>query len=129
MKYLHERENWTDFHWDAMQLMDALAQVNRETGFLAGRLSATGFDVQLNTAAETMANDIVASSAIENIVFDTSEVRSSVARKLGIKTTDEKMSTHYVDGIVEMMVDATLNYKEPLTEERLFSWHGALFPT
>lgn|SRR5574344_139469 len=129
MKFIHERDNWTDFHWDANVLMDVMAHVNRETGFLAGRLSAIGFDSQLSTVAETIANDIVASSAIEGIILDTSEVRSSVARKLGIKVADEKASTHYVDGIVEMMLDATTNYLQPLTEKRLFSWHGALFPT
>jgi Fic family protein len=78
--FIHERENWTDFRWDANQLIDILSQVNRETGFLAGRLSAIGFDAQLTTAAETIANDIVASSAIEGIILDSSEVRSSVAR-------------------------------------------------
>lgn len=127
--FIYERENWTDFRWDASQLIDLLAQVNRETGFLAGRLSAIGFDAQPSTAAETIANDIVASSAIEGIILDSSEVRSSVARKLGIKVTNEKAPTHYVDGIVDMMLDATTNYLDPLSEKRLFSWHGALFPT
>lgn len=127
--FIHERENWTDFRWDTNQLIDLMAQVNRETGFLAGRLSTIGFDAQLSTAAETIANDIVGSSAIEGIILDTSEVRSSVARKLGIKIADKKVPTHYVDGIVEMMLDATENYLKPLSEKRLFSWHGALFPT
>ncbi len=127
--FIHERENWTDFRWDANRLIDVLSQVNRETGFLAGRLSTIGFDAQLSTAAETIASDIVASSAIEGIILDSAEVRSSVARKLGIKVADEKAPTHYVDGIVEMMLDATTNYLEPLSEKRLFSWHGALFPT
>src|SRR5574344_1241119 len=106
-----------------------MAQVNRETGFLAGRLRTIGFDAQLSTAAEPIANDIVGSSAIEGIILDTSEVRSSVARKLRIKNADKKAPTHYVDGIVEMMLDATVNYLEPLSEKKLFSWHGALFPT
>ena len=127
--FIYERENWTDFRWDANQLIDLMAQVNRETGFLAGRLSAIGFDAQLSAAAETIANDIVASSAIEGIFLDSSEVRSSVARKLGIKVANEKAPTHYIDGIVEMMLDATANYLDPLSEKRLFSWHGALFPT
>jgi Fic family protein len=127
--FIHERENWTDFRWDTNQLIDLMAQVNRETGFLAGRLSTIGFDAQLSTVAETIANDIVASSAIEGIILDSSEVRSSVARKLGIKIADKKAPTHYVDGIVEMMLDATVNYLEPLSEKKLFSWHGALFPT
>jgi len=127
--FIHERENWTDFHWDSNQLINILSRVNRETGFLAGRLSAIGFDAQLKTVTETLANDIVASSAIEGIILDTSEVRSSVARKLGVAIVNEKASTHYVDGIVEMMLDATVNYQAPLSEQRLFAWHGALFPT
>ena len=127
--FIHQRDNWTDFRWDSGRLLDIMSQVNRETGFLAGRLSAIGFDGQLSTATETLASDIVASSAIEGIVLDTSEVRSSVARKLGITIAGEKASTHYVDGIVEMMLDATANYSAPLTEQRLFAWHGALFPS
>ena len=127
--FIYERENWTDFRWDTNQLIDLMAQVNRETGFLAGRLSTIGFDTQHSTVAETITNDIVASSAIEGIILDSTEVRSSVARKLGIKVADEKTPTHYVDGIVEMMLDATVNYLDQLSEERLFSWHGALFPT
>jgi Fic family protein len=78
---------------------------------------------------QEIANDIVASSAIEGIILDSSEVRSSVARKLGIKVADEKAPTHYIDGIVEMMLDATANYLDPLSKKRLFSWDGALFPT
>lgn len=127
--FIHERKKWTDFSWDAKQLIDPLSQVNRETGFLAGRLIAIGLDAKLSTAAETIVNDVVASSAIEGIILDSSEVRSSVARKLGIKAANVKTPTHYVDGIVEMMLDATVNYRHPLSEKRLFSWHGALFPT
>jgi len=127
--FIHERENWTDFRWDTEKLQEVLGQVNREAGYLAGRLSDVGFDTLLNTATVTLANDIVSSSAIEGVVLDTDEVRSSVARKLGIEINDEKSSTHYIDGIVEMMLDATANYSSPLTHERLFSWHGALFPT
>ena len=128
-RFIHERENWTDFRWDSGRLIDVMARVNRETGYLAGRLSAIGFDDQLNIATEMLASDIVASSAIEGIMLDTSEVRSSVARRLGIAIVNEKASTHYVDGIVEMMLDATVNYQAPLTAQRLFAWHGALFPT
>jgi len=127
--FIHERDHWTEFRWDTNRLLEIMAQVNRETGFLAGRLSAIGFDAQLSTATETLASDIVASSAIEGIILDTTEVRSSVARKLGVAIVDEKASTHYVDGVVEMMLDATVNYRAPLTEQRLFAWHGALFPT
>jgi len=127
--YIHEREDWTDFHWDSNRLINIMSRVNRETGYLAGRLSAIGFDAQLNTAAETLANDIVASSAIEGIILDMSEVRSSVARRLGVAIVNEMASTHYVDGIVEMMLDATVNYQAPLTQQRLFAWHAALFPT
>jgi len=127
--YIHEREDWTHFHWDASQLTGLLELVNRETGYLAGRLSAIGFDTQLQTAAETLASDIVASSAIEGIILNAKEVRSSVARRLGIQVQGERATTHYVEGIVEMMIDATVNFSAPLTDERLFAWHAALFPT
>jgi len=127
--FIHERDHWTDFRWDADRLIDVMAQVNREAGFLAGRLSAIGFDARLSTAAETLARDIVASSAIEGIALDSTEVRSSVARRLGIPSDGFGAALHYVDGVVEMMVDATVNYTVSLTEQRLFDWHAALFPT
>lgn len=97
-------------------------------GYLAGRMSAIGFDSRLAATVEAVTNDVVASSAIEGVKLNTDEVRSSVARKFGIDLPEAKDPTHYVEGIVEMMLDATHNHNRVLTSERLFDWHCALFP-
>lgn len=97
-------------------------------GYLAGRMAAIGFDSQLAATVDSVTNDVVASSEIEGIKLNTDQVRSSVARKLGVKIKDGKDPTLFVDGIVEMMLDATHNHDKIVTEERLFKWHTALFP-
>lgn len=126
--FIHEYQNWTDFRWDH-QVIDALQlQAMHSLGYLAGRMAAIGFDNQLVATIEAMTNDVVASSQIEGVQLDTDEVRSSVARKLGVTLPKSKDPTHYVDGIVEMMLDATNNYKTPFTEGRLLEWHRTLFP-
>ncbi|MDR0937790.1 MAG: Fic family protein [Mediterranea sp.] len=128
MKYIHEIENWTDFRWDAVQLSDPIARTNRAIGYLQGRLSAIGFDDQMLATVESVTNNIVASSEIEGINLNTAEVRSSVARKLGTVVPNMREATHYIDGVVEMMLDAVMNYTQALTHERLFGWHASLFP-
>ena len=126
--FIHERPDWTNFTWDADKVAAVERKAIRALGFLAGRMSVIGFDTQLSARVESMTNDVVASSAIEGVALDTDEVRSSVARKFGISVPDFKDPTHYVDGIVEMMVDAIHNNRQPLDLERLFRWHWALFP-
>lgn len=126
--FIHETDNWASFRWDSDKIADLLAQTNKAVGFLAGRLSTIGFDNQLAATVESVTHDVVASSAIEGVMLNTAEVRSSVARKLGVTVPETKEPTHYIDGIVEMMLDATQNYSTPLTAERLFGWHAALFP-
>lgn len=127
--FIHEIENWTSFKWNVNQLSDLTAKTNRAVGFLAGRLSTIGFNSQMHATVEAVTHDVVSSSEIEGISLNTAEVRSSVARKLGVTVPDMKEPTHYVDGIVEMMLDAVMNYNTPLTHERLFGWHAALFPS
>lgn len=127
--FIHERDNWTDFSWNTTAVMDKTAEVYRAIGFLSGRLSAVGFDDIQAASAESLAQSIVASSVIEGIALDMDEVRSSVGRKLGINIPNEKDSTHYVEGIVDMTMDAVFHYEQPLTEPRLFGWHNALFPS
>ena len=127
--FIHEQNDWTSFRWDSARIEEVLARANRSIGFLAGRLSTIGFDNQMTATVESVTHDVVASSEIEGIMLNTAEVRSSVARKLGVSVPDSKEPTHYIDGIVEMMLDATQNYAAPLTEERLLGWHAALFPT
>lgn len=126
--FIHETDNWTSFRWESDKIADLLARTNKAVGFLAGRLSTLGFDNQMAATVESVTHDVVSSSEIEGVALNTAEVRSSVARKLGVSVPETKEPTHYIDGIVEMMLDATQNYAAPLTAERLFGWHAALFP-
>ena len=127
--FIHDIENWTSFRWNAETLSDAIARTNRAIGYLTGRLSTIGFDSQMAATVEAVTHDVVFSSEIEGVTLNTAEVRSSVARKLGVAVPDTKEPTHYVDGVVEMMLDAVINYETLLTHDRLFGWHTALFPT
>lgn len=128
MGYIHQSPDWPNFRWDADKVAIHLAKVNKESGFLAGRLSAIGFDAQLGALVETVTHDIVSSSEIEGVALNTDEVRSSVARQLGVDIPQSRDSSRYIDGIVEMMLDAVTNFDKPLTEDRLFGWHNCLFP-
>lgn len=126
--FIHEHHNWPCFTWDHDKIDMLLQETVRKMGYLAGRMSAIGFDSQLAATVESVTSDVVASSQIEGVRLDTDEVRSSVARKFGFKLQKSKDSTHYVDGIVEMMLDATQNKNRVLTRQRLFNWHRLLFP-
>lgn len=126
--FIHEYNDWTNFRWNQEKINALQLQAMHHLGYLAGRMTAIGFNSQLAATVEAVTNDVVASSEIEGVKLDTAEVRSSVARKLGVKVNDTKDPTHFVDGIVEMMLDATHNFDKPLTQERLFNWHTALFP-
>ena len=128
MKYIYDSPQWPHFTWNHELVSDALARVNKEAGFLAGRLSAIGLDARMGAVVETVTHDIVSSSEIEGVVLNTDEVRSSVARRLGVDIPQSRDSSRYIDGIVDMMLDATVHYKEPLTHDRLFGWHNTLFP-
>lgn len=126
--FIHEYDNWTNFRWDGATVDTLHLKAIHALGYLAGRMAAIGFDCRLAATVEAVTNDVVASSEIEGISLDTDEVRSSVARKFGVSLQKSKESTHYVEGIVEMMLDATHNQDKPLTASRLCSWHNALFP-
>ncbi|MBP5565973.1 MAG: Fic family protein [Bacteroidales bacterium] len=127
--YIHQSEGWPHFTWDKSRIDSQLAVVNKAAGFLEGRLSAIGFDVQQRAAVEALTHDIVASSEIEGVILNSDQVRSSVARRMGVQITNETEPSHYIEGVVEMMLDATSGFKKPLTEDRLFGWHNCLFPT
>ncbi len=127
--YIHEHDSWWQFRYDAGRLMAPLAQVRARQGELLGRLSAIGFSVQSSTALDNLSLDIIKSSEIEGELLPINHVRSSVARRLGIDTPGMVEPSRYVDGIVDMMMDATHNYAAPLTADRLFGWHNVLFPT
>lgn len=126
--FIHETPNWPNFTWDRATIDPLHAQAMHALGYLAGRMSAIGFDSRLAATVEAVTNDVVASSAIEGVNLNTDEVRSSVARKFGVELPQTKEPTHYVEGIVEMMLDATHNADRTLTDDRLFGWHTALFP-
>ena len=127
--YIHQTKDWPHFSWDKDAINAKLVNVNKAAGFLAGRLSAIGFDAQMSAAVETLTHDILASSEIEGIVLNSDQVRSSVARRMGVHIVGDVEPSHYVEGVVEMMMDATGKYDQPLTDDRLFGWHNCLFPT
>ena len=126
--YIHETDSWPIFTWDRTRTDPKLAAINKATGYLDGILSAIGFDVKERAAVEAYTHDIVASSEIEGLLINSDQVRSSIARRMGIKITGEVPYGHYVEGIVGMMLDAVLGYDKPLTNDRLFGWHCCLFP-
>ena len=126
--YIHETDSWPIFTWDRTRTDPKLAAINKATGYLDGILSAIGFDVKERAAVEAYTHDIVASSEIEGLLINSDQVRSYIARRMGIKITGEVPYGHYVEGIVEMMLDAVQGYDKPLTNDRLFGWHCCLFP-
>lgn len=128
-KYIHENENWIDFFWDEKKVSLKLARTRNLQGRLLGKMESLGFDLQDEAVLNTLTIEIVKSSEIEGEILDLEQVRSSIARRLGIELAGAIESERHIDGIVEMMLDATQRYKLPLTKERLFGWHSALFPT
>ena len=127
--YIHERDNWTAFKWDASALTVILEKVNRKQGLLYGRLASLGFDSKLKAMAENLTYDVVHSSEIEGIRLNADEVRSSIARKLGIENVKQTAPSHYVDSVVSVMLDAVSHYDQPLTKDKLGAWQAAFFPT
>lgn len=127
--YIHERENWTDFHWENSAI-DALTELaSRKIGLLYGRLNNLGFDNKLQAMAENLTHDVVQSSEIEGISLNTEEVRSSIARHLGIDNVKYTAPSHYIESVVKVMLDAVEHYMQPLTKETLCRWQSAFFPT
>ena len=127
--YIHERTDWPNFTWDKNKIDTKQIQVSKAVGYLEGRLSAIGFDLQQQATVEALTHDIVSSYEIEGVQLNLEQVRSSVARRMGVQITNEKESSHYIEGVVEMMLDAVNHFSTQLTEERIFSWHSCLFPT
>ena len=129
MSFIHDLADWPTFTWNAAFLEKTLADVRHRQGRLLGRMEALGFALQAEATLQTLTADVVKSSAIEGENLNPAEVRSSIARHLGTDVGGYIPVGRDVDGIVEMMLDATQRYREPLTAERLFGWHAALFPT
>ena len=127
--YIHERKEWPAFEWDREKLTDPLAEARHLQGRLLGRMEALGFKLREEATLQTLTQDVVKTSAIEGEKLDTDQVRSSIARRLGMDIGAAPQIDRNVEGIVEMMLDATRKYEAPLTAERLFGWHASLFPT
>lgn len=127
--YIHERPNWTDFRWDSNPVSLPLEQASRKLGLLYGRLGNLGFDNKLKAMAENLTHDVVYSSEIEGITLNEDEVRSSIARKLGIENVKYTSPSHYIDAVVNVMLDAIEHYDRPISKEILCCWQTAFFPT
>lgn len=129
MSYIHETSGWPNLSWDEAGISRLLADVRHRQGRLFGRMEALGFRVRAEAQLKTLTDDVMKSSEIEGEQLDAGQVRSSIARRLGLDVGGTVPSSRDVDGVVEMMLDATQNYAEPLTRERLFGWHSSLFPS
>jgi Fic family protein len=129
MSYIYQKKSWPEFTWHQETISGLLAAVRNRQGRLLGKMEALGFNPRAEAALHTQTLDIVKSSEIEGVFLDPAQVRSSIARRLGIDIANEVHASRDVEGIVEMMLDATQNYTLPLTAERLFGWHAALFPS
>lgn len=129
MRYIHDYENWWQFRYDSQQIMKELGRVRAKQGQVMGRMLSLGFDSQDEAILSNMTLELVRSSEIEGEKLNIEEVRSSIARRLGIETAGLVPVSRYVEGVVEMQLDATQNYDKPLTHDRLFGWHNVLFPT
>ena len=129
MSYIHENPDWPNLRWDDAKLLPLLADVRHRQGRLLGRMEGLGFRLRAEASLTTLTADVIKSSAIEGAVLDAEQVRSSIARRLGLDFGGKVQASRDVEGVVEMMLDATQKYAQPLTAERLFSWHASLFPT
>ena len=127
--YIHERPEWPSFHWDFERISQRLVEVRHRQGRLIGRMEGLGFQLRTEAVLHTLTEDVLKSSEIEGEKLDRDQVRSSIARRLGRYWCPVMPADRNVEGVVEMMLDATQHYDQPLTTQRLFDWHAALFPT
>jgi Fic family protein len=127
--YIHQLKNWPSFTWDTETILVRLGEVRHRQGRILGLMSSAGFKLQENAVLDTLTLDVTKSSEIEGVTLNTDQVRSSIARRLGIELAGAVPTDRNVDGVVEMMLDATQRYTNDLTADRLFDWHAALFPT
>ena len=128
-RYIHELPGWPGFQWDQKRLAGPLAALRHRQGRLIGRMETLGFSLRAEATLQTLTLDVLKSSEIEGEILDRDQVRSSIARRLGMDMGGLAPVDRNVEGVVEMVLDATQNYSTPLTAERLFGWHAALFPT
>jgi len=129
MTNIHQQKEWPHFRWSEGRLMPLLAKVRHQQGRLLGQMEGFGFHLRGEANLESLTSEVIGSSAIEGEKLNAGEVRSSIARRLGIAHAGTTPASRHVEGVVEMMLDATRKFDEALTVERLFSWHAALFPS
>ena len=127
--YIYQLREWPDFQWDQDRLEKLLAEVRHRQGRLLGRMEGLGFNLQAEATLSTLTLEVIKSSEIEGEILNPAQVRSSIARRLGMDVAGIVPADRNVEGVVEMMLDATQNYLAPLSDDRLFGWHAALFPT
>ncbi|MES2661895.1 MAG: Fic family protein [Pseudomonadota bacterium] len=127
--WIYELQNWPNFFWDDTALISKLVDMRHRQGHLLGRMTGVGFELKREASLNNLTNDVIKSSAIEGEYLNSEEVRSSIARRLGIDIAGLIPASRNVEGIVEMMLDATQNFSKPLTRNRLLGWHAALFQT
>lgn len=128
-KYIYQYEQWPTFTWDEKEINVLLGKVRHLQGRIFGQMNALGFTVKEEKILYTLTLDVLKSSEIEGEILNYEQVRSSIARRLGIEHLGLTHTDRYVEGVVEMMLDATQHYNKTLNEERLFAWHASLFPT
>ncbi len=129
MKYIYQNQDWHCFTYIGEKLQKLLLEIKKQQGFLLGKMDSLGFDVKNNAQLQILTENIIKSSEIEGEILDRHLVRSSVARRLGIDIGGEIQISRNIEGVVDMMLDATQNYKADISKERLFGWHASLFPT
>lgn len=127
--YIWQYPEWPSFTWNDSRLIALLSEVRNLEGKIQGMMGGLGFDVQSMTALNVMTEDVLRSNEIEGVILNSDKVRSSIAKHLGIDTAGLPQPDHYTEGVVQIMMDAVTNCNKPLTPERLFNWHAALFPT
>lgn len=127
--YIHQKDSWPEFIWNSNDFLSLLSEARNLQGRLMGKMETLGFDLRNEALLDTLTLDVLKSSEIEGEILNPDQVRSSIARKLGMEIAGSVTSDRNVDGVVEMMLDATQNCFSPLTAERLFDWHASLFPT
>ncbi len=127
--YIWQYPTWADFTWNNDELISLLSEVRNLEGKIQGLMGGLGFDVRNKASLDVMTEDVLRSSEIEGVILDSNRVRSSIARHLGIESEGLPEPDHYTEGLVQVMLDAVRNSENPLTHERLFGWHSALFPT
>lgn len=127
--YIYQLANWPRFSWEAERLAGLLAELRHRQGKLLGQMAQLGFPLQAEATLQTLTTEILKSGEIEGELLDREQVRSSIARRLGMETGGLLPADRHTEGVVEMMLDATVRYREPLTDERLFGWQAAMFPT